>query len=145
MFSSLGLFKDLACPDLGSCSRPHCLYSHSPNVPQPRTLTLAVPPTSLLPSIRRGPEKPRGAVTHAKRPAIASPTKGSPGYTEPPRKIQKVGPTLRPLALPSAPQCAEVSLHRFYVDGHSHLFSVRCSYSTSQCSPVSSCDPRQTG
>ncbi|KIM46093.1 hypothetical protein M413DRAFT_441153 [Hebeloma cylindrosporum] len=105
MFSNLGLFKGLACPDHGSCSRSHCLFSHSPNIPQPRALILPVPSLSLEKG--KGLEKPKSSVVPAKRPAIASPTKGSPGSAEPPRKTQKVGPIQRPLAVSSAIQRAE--------------------------------------
>ena len=110
MFSNLALFKGLACPDRGSCSRSYCLYSHSPNVPQPRALILPVPSTSSLsPDKGKGLEKPKSSVVPAKRPAIASPAKGSPGSAEPPRKTQKVGPIQRPLAVSSAIQRAEVA------------------------------------
>jgi RNA exonuclease 1 len=125
MFSNLALFKGLACPDRGSCSRSHCLYSHSPNVPQPRALILPVPSTSSLsPDKGKGLEKPKSSVVPAKRPAIASPAKGSPGPAEPPRKTQKVGPIQRPLAVSSAIQRAEVTTTpSSCLDQHSLLFS----------------------
>lgn len=126
MFSNLGLFKGLACPDRGSCSRLHCLYSHSPNVPQPRALILPVPATSSL-SLEKGKglEKPKSSVVPAKRPAVASASKGSPGSTEPPRKTQKVGPVQRPLVVSSAIQRAEVPvIASSCLDQCSLLFSL---------------------
>jgi hypothetical protein len=40
MFSPLGLFRNLPCPQLDTCTRQNCLYSHSPNTASPRPLNL---------------------------------------------------------------------------------------------------------
>ena len=102
MFSPLGLFKNLPCPQPDGCTRQNCLYSHSPNTPKQRPLNLV--PHRQLSSIQSTSRsatqsKPQETVP-AKRPAI-SPVKSSPISTEPPRKLQKVGPTQQPLAIPS--------------------------------------------
>ncbi|KAF8974468.1 ribonuclease H-like domain-containing protein [Flammula alnicola] len=98
MFANLGLFKDLACPERDTCARPHCIYSHSSDIPQPRPL-IRLPPPSLSTPARK---KSNDSVIPAKRPAVASPAKVTSISAEPPRKFQKVGPTQRPLAVPSA-------------------------------------------
>jgi len=142
MFSNLGLFKGLACPDHGSCSRSHCLYSHSLNIPQPRALILPVPSTSSIsPAKGKGLENPKSSVVPAKRPAIASPIKGPPGSAEPPLKTQKIGPIQRPLAVPSATQRAEVITTQALALISTHSFSVWCTNFASECSSVSGCYP----
>ncbi|KDR83648.1 hypothetical protein GALMADRAFT_235962 [Galerina marginata CBS 339.88] len=101
MFANLGLFKNLACPERGTCARSNCLFSHSSDVPLPRPLIreTPVPSTSRLPP---DPKKVKDTVVPAKRPAVASPTKSPLTTPEPPRKLQKVGSAQRPLAVPSA-------------------------------------------
>lgn len=107
MFSPLGLFKNLPCPQLDGCTRQNCLYSHSPNTPKQRPLNLVphrqhVTLSSIQSTSRSATQSKPQETVPAKRPAI-SPVKSSPSSTEPPRKLQKVGPTQQPLAIPSAP------------------------------------------
>ncbi|PPQ99066.1 hypothetical protein CVT24_003626 [Panaeolus cyanescens] len=104
MFSSLSLFKNLSCPHLQSCNRLNCPFSHSTTVPPPKPLALDF----LQPNITRTApastsNTPESApIVPAKRPALQSPQKPLSGSKEPPRKLQKVGSSAQPRALPSA-------------------------------------------
>ncbi|KAF8165256.1 ribonuclease H-like domain-containing protein [Crassisporium funariophilum] len=93
MFANLRLFKSLACPDLPACTRPHCIFSHSPDLPPPPGLNFA------LPLIK---PKPAEITVPAKRAAAVSPIKSPKPSPGPPRKLQKVGTSQRPLAVSSA-------------------------------------------
>ncbi|KAG6821620.1 hypothetical protein H0H93_000129 [Arthromyces matolae] len=77
MFSSLGLFQSLACPEGLQCSRQRCIFSHRPNLPP--QLSLSIPLKS----------SPKSAVP-SKR-VISSPTTVA-STSEPPRKVQKLAP-----------------------------------------------------
>ncbi len=111
MFSTLGLFRNLSCPQKDTCSLQNCLYSHSPNLPNPRPLNFVqatpVASTSSTPTKTRAKSV---VIVPAKRPAT-SPIKKTPASAsaEPPTKLQKVGPTQRPTAVPSATR-TEVSV-----------------------------------
>ena len=85
MFSSLGLFKTLPCPDFPKCSRNSCLFSHQSQLPPPPSLIIPVQsPLAVVPS---------------KRPVSLSPRLPTPD--EPPRKFQKLSPQQKSLAIPS--------------------------------------------
>lgn len=109
MFSALGLFRNLPCPQLDTCKRPNCLYSHSPKTFNPKPLNLVPrrqPVASGSASRSAAQAKPSETVP-AKRPAI-SPIKSDPTSAEPPRKLQKVGPTQRPVAVKPSTSAIEV-------------------------------------
>jgi RNA exonuclease 1 len=112
MFSTLGLFRNLPCPQRDTCSLQNCLYSHSPNLPNPTPLKFVQAPTPVA-STSSTPTKTQAksvVIVPAKRPAT-SPIKKIPASasTEPPAKLQKVGPTQRSTAIPSATR-TEVSV-----------------------------------
>ncbi|KAF8076496.1 ribonuclease H-like domain-containing protein [Lyophyllum atratum] len=96
MFSSLGLFHTLRCPERPQCTRPQCIFSHSEDLPPPVVLTIPVhdpklassSTTSTVPAKRPIPSSPL-------RPGAARPTPTG----EPPRKLQKVGALQRPSAV----------------------------------------------
>ncbi|KAG6873752.1 hypothetical protein C0995_011571 [Termitomyces sp. Mi166 len=79
MFSSVGLFQSLACPDGPECARTPCLFSHRHPVPPPPALSIPLKsaPAPTVPAKRSS--------SPAKPPA------------EPPRKLQKLAPPQRPL------------------------------------------------
>ncbi|CAA7259853.1 unnamed protein product [Cyclocybe aegerita] len=109
MFSTLGLFSSVACPERASCTRPNCLFSHSQNLPLPRPLGLpqvrpsqpVASSSSASPPARAAANKPKDSLIPTKRPAV-SPVTGAFTSPEPPRKFQKVGSAQRPSALPTA-------------------------------------------
>ncbi|KAJ7908264.1 hypothetical protein B0H13DRAFT_2233283 [Mycena leptocephala] len=96
MFSSLQLFQQLACPDIGKCSRPHCLYSHRTDLPPPPTLVVPVQQPASSSSRIVSP-----TTIPAKRPATSTSTPGPSTPQEPPRKQQKLTQT-RAAPIPSS-------------------------------------------
>jgi RNA exonuclease 1 len=108
MFSSLGLFQSLECPDRDNCTRVECIFSHRTDL-QP-SFTLAIPidvePTSK--SHRPIPPPPGEKSIPSKRTiaSTSSPcgpvtSKGSES-SGPPRKLQKLSATPKPIAVPTA-------------------------------------------
>lgn len=116
MFSSLGLFQSLPCPEKSTCKRPGCIFSHRPDVteiptvpipvdiPQASTskvnVSAASPPSSSSPLQRAA-----SSSVPAKRPpssslrAAGSSGPSTPsGTVEPPRKLQKTGLAKHPVA-----------------------------------------------
>lgn len=108
MFSTLGLFRKLPCPQLDACTRQNCLYSHSPGarasslVSQQQPAVFSANVQSTLTTVQSQPVE----TVPAKRPAIL---KSSSVSTEPPRKLQKVGPSQRPLA--TIPSTSTITQH----------------------------------
>ncbi|KAJ7047275.1 ribonuclease H-like domain-containing protein [Mycena alexandri] len=86
MFSSLRLFQQLACPDIPRCTRPHCLFSHSPDLPPPPTLVVPVELPTTTPSSSSKTSSPSTI------PAKRSVSTSTPVPQEPPRKQQKLAP-----------------------------------------------------
>ncbi|RDB22461.1 Exonuclease GOR [Hypsizygus marmoreus] len=93
MFSSLGLFQTLACPEKDTCTRRPCVFSHRADLPAPLPLSIQVRDStqpssskSTIPSKRAVPASPH-------RVGSAPPTPNG----EPPRKLQKLGVKQRPL------------------------------------------------
>ncbi|KAJ7682703.1 ribonuclease H-like domain-containing protein [Mycena polygramma] len=85
MFSSLQLFQQLGCPDIGRCNRPHCLFSHRTDLPPPTTLVVPVAQPASNPSRTSSP-----TTIPAKRPIASTSTPGPSTSQEPPRKQQKL-------------------------------------------------------
>ncbi|KAG6857084.1 hypothetical protein H0H87_009645 [Tephrocybe sp. NHM501043] len=87
MFSSLGLFQSVRCPDHPRCPRPRCLYSHRTDLPPPPRLAIPAPApaASRRPAASVAPSRPSAtpATIPTKRPN-ATPSAG------PPRKVQKL-------------------------------------------------------
>ncbi|KAI0068640.1 ribonuclease H-like protein [Artomyces pyxidatus] len=102
MFSSLGLFQSLPCPEGTHCKRHNCLFSHSPHVsqacvsvpydPPPQPVASTSASSSTVPAKRHAPASPAPSVT----------SRSHAGPSEPPRKLQKVGTVRRPVAVPTA-------------------------------------------
>lgn len=116
MFSSLGLFQSLRCPDNDSCRRTQCIFSHREDLPPTReTQILLHEPSSVAsrstayrsPSTSQAVNTTRTlAATGTKRavpttPPGAGTRNGSP-VGEPPRKLQKLSVAQRPIAVPRA-------------------------------------------
>lgn len=104
MFTTAGLFKDLACPERDTCTRPQCIYSHLSNIPPPKPLgkpAFTSPQSASGTSSGLPRDTAKESVIPAKRPAIVSPSKLLPVSAEPPRKVQKVNPGKR-ISVPTA-------------------------------------------
>lgn len=122
MFSTLGLFRSLACPEKDKCTRVPCIFSHRTDLPPPFALDITVHlPTQARPSTAPTPPQPqpqqRLSLTPAKRPVPHTPIGNDSTIlsvaAEPPRKLQKVGSAQRPLAIPTASH-REVRLARTF-------------------------------
>ncbi|TFK55937.1 hypothetical protein OE88DRAFT_1621054 [Heliocybe sulcata] len=110
MFSLLGLFQKLPCPDRNNCKRPQCLFSHRPDASE--TLSLNIPVDEPKPTPAAGPSTSTSAnlTVPAKRPALSQPdllrrpgsASNGNAAPEPPRKLQKTGPVSKPVAVPTA-------------------------------------------
>lgn len=103
MFSSLGLFQNTQCPRQDSCKRPNCLFSHRKDLPPQPALEIPVEDTLPKRSISE-----LSALVPAKREApslrrVSEPGSWTESNGEPPRKIQKVGPSKSPVARVSLP------------------------------------------
>ncbi|KAA1466430.1 ribonuclease H-like protein [Dentipellis sp. KUC8613] len=101
MFSSLGRFQALPCPFAPHCSRPTCLFSHSPDArEQPLHIPFAAPTPA--------PAPPPASTVPAKRLATPPSVERSSSRDglQPPRKLQRTGPPGRPVAIPSASKSA---------------------------------------
>lgn len=116
MFSSLGLFHNVPCPQRNSCARPNCLFSHNPHVKEQQISVSydeqhpVAGPSVPTPAVSSSPASalPRPVVP-AKRPqpapsahASSKNSSGTSTPTEPPRKIVKTAFGARPIALPAA-------------------------------------------
>lgn len=88
MFSSLGLFQNIACPDKNTCSRPHCIFSHRTDLPPPPELYVPVEESKVTASFPRPSIPAKRSVAHSPH-YTAGKYNGSP-LEEPPRKQQKV-------------------------------------------------------
>ncbi|KAH7887664.1 ribonuclease H-like protein [Phlebopus sp. FC_14] len=99
MFSTLGLFHSLPCPQKSDCKRAVCLFSHAKDLPQPPLIV--APPDEQRPP---NPSSLRHTVP-VKRPHELS-AAASPGpdatTSEPPKQRLKTATAQRPLALPAA-------------------------------------------
>ncbi|KAF8195798.1 hypothetical protein K438DRAFT_1918956 [Mycena galopus ATCC 62051] len=84
MFSSIRLFQQLACPDSGRCTRPHCLFSHRTDLPPPPTLIVPVEQPAASSS-----SKTNSPTTIPAKRSVAS-TSAASLTQEPPRKQQKL-------------------------------------------------------
>ncbi|KAG7096859.1 hypothetical protein E1B28_004267 [Marasmius oreades] len=82
MFSSLGLFYSVRCPDLQQCPRqPFCVLSHRDDTPDEPALDI---PVSSPPKQPTGPS----SILPAKRPISSTPPVQP--SSEPPRKLQRL-------------------------------------------------------
>ncbi|KAI0081741.1 ribonuclease H-like protein [Panus rudis PR-1116 ss-1] len=121
MFPTLGLFQKLPCPEKDSCQRVNCIFSHDPNLPPPPTIKIPVeaaikpvaPGASTTSSSKPATTTPipktsfphKSVVPPHKRPLATSSVGAEHGSTsEPPKKLQRVGPTQRPIAVPTGIQ-----------------------------------------
>jgi RNA exonuclease 1 len=102
MFSSLGLFQNLACPDKDNCSRPRCIFSHRTDLPSPPPLYVPFDETKANPPIPR----PSGSTVPEKRPATHSPhssvgLNNGTSISEPARKLKKLSLVQNQSVVPS--------------------------------------------
>jgi len=107
MFSPLGLFQSLVCPEKDKCTRVPCIFSHRADLPPPPALHLPTQaPPCTAPTRPQPQPQQRLSLTPAKRPVPHTPPRNDSTVlsmaAEPPRKLQKVGSAQRPLAIPSA-------------------------------------------
>lgn len=105
MFAPTGLFRSLPCPNLGSCTRNPCPYSHDrpESLPKQPSLvsvlrTSVVKPTTVassssIKSVTPAKEATPRVSSTKKRPADDISSSPAPsGSSQPPRKVQKVEP-----------------------------------------------------
>ncbi|KIJ70048.1 hypothetical protein HYDPIDRAFT_121398 [Hydnomerulius pinastri MD-312] len=121
MFSTLGLFQSLPCPQKAECRRPVCLFSHAQDLPQqPLIIATAAPEpknasatssSSSLPLITAPSRSNTPTVkptVPAKRPfelsAQSSSAARNVAVNEPPRQRLKTATSQKPIALPSTSQ-----------------------------------------
>ncbi|KAJ3970559.1 hypothetical protein EV361DRAFT_915324 [Lentinula raphanica] len=98
MFSTLGLFSNLQCPQKDSCTRSNCLFSHkdSSQLPPPPTLHIPVDESNVASSSSSSTpiQAEQAKTVPAKRTVTSSPTRTPIGRAstpvEPPRKLQKL-------------------------------------------------------
>jgi hypothetical protein len=117
MFSVTGLLQTSRCPD-AQCTRPHCIFSHSNGVPD----EIAIP-VHVAQSVKRPSE-----VISDQRPT----------------KVQKVGPSHRPRAVPTA-STSSVCLSLHFSIYLSRLFLVRHARSQDYCLSIYSTRTSTTG
>ncbi|KAM5540478.1 hypothetical protein V8D89_005936 [Ganoderma adspersum] len=125
MFSSLGLFHTLPCPDKQHCNRPNCLFSHRPDLTQfpvtPVPIDVRAPSfeSSSAESKHSTPKsKPTRTSSASSIPAKRSlssplrappPSNGNP-TSEPPTKFQRTGTPQRPVAVPTRAQSSSTGV-----------------------------------
>ena len=122
MFPTLGLFVKLPCPEQPICKRVNCVYSHDPKLPQapsvyipverPATAKANLGVTAVASSPSSAPQ-PRPSVVPTKRllpSSAAGPSNGKASPSrEPPSKLQRVGPSRTPNAIPTGIQTKDAS------------------------------------
>ncbi|KAH7914206.1 ribonuclease H-like protein [Hygrophoropsis aurantiaca] len=109
MFSSLGLFQTLSCPQKNDCKRIKCLFSHGTDLPPPSSLNIQVDVPKAVSStsanVAKPPQPPvpsASKIVPAKRPIeFAAQAVPSTSNGEPARQRQKIGTSQKPVALPS--------------------------------------------
>ncbi|EIN10457.1 hypothetical protein PUNSTDRAFT_64972 [Punctularia strigosozonata HHB-11173 SS5] len=113
MFTSLGLFRNLPCPDANCRRGGKCLYSHNPETKPPSLPKIPLEQPAPPRPAAAEPSTSKSVSIPVKRPALphgGSPRPhgsfafGSPGpSSEPPRKLQKVGKGIqKPVPAPAA-------------------------------------------
>ncbi|KAH7921815.1 ribonuclease H-like protein [Leucogyrophana mollusca] len=120
MFSTLGLFQSLQCPQKTDCKRPRCIFSHRTDLPPPPSLNIPVDEPKPAPSVSNSAPTSAGTsnVLHTSQSSTASTSRVVPakrsfefsaqpspsssnGIREPARQRQKIGTSQKPVALPS--------------------------------------------
>ncbi|TBU32802.1 Rexo1 protein [Dichomitus squalens] len=121
MFSTLGLFQTLPCPEKEHCARPNCLFSHRPDLIQFPVTPVPVDVPRVSSSTTHGsrlsaPEPTAGSSTSipAKR-SISSPLRAAGvsnviPSSEPPTKFQRTGTPRRPVAVPTGVQSSSTGV-----------------------------------
>ncbi|KAH9844275.1 ribonuclease H-like protein [Rhodofomes roseus] len=107
MFPAKGLFAALPCPDRPACRRPACLFSHASDAKDPLALNIPVHAPKEAPVAPAPLQHKATASVPAKRPISSAAGPSTPGsapgsVSEPPRKLQRTGPSKRPVAVPTA-------------------------------------------
>ena len=143
MFSSLGLFQNLPCPERTTCTRPTCIFSHRTDLPPSPSLNIPVnEPKIASSSTQRG----LSAAIPAKRSVNASLPESGNGRPlgEPPRKLQKLSPQ-KALAVPSTSYTSVTFPATILVPMRLTTYADWCPYTQGECSTISSCHPCPTG
>ncbi|PCH41072.1 hypothetical protein WOLCODRAFT_69616 [Wolfiporia cocos MD-104 SS10] len=121
MFSTVGLFESLPCPEKHNCRRVKCLFNHRPGAKEVHTLHIPVeqpaapaPPatapvaSSSTSGTQRSqiPAQKAASSVPAKRPLsyaqVSSPNRTKEASNEPPRKLQRTGPPTVATGVPTA-------------------------------------------
>lgn len=106
MFTTLGLFQNLACPDKIKCTRTSCIFSHRAQADLPPQPSLFIPVEEPKASISSARPIISTATIPAKRPVTNSPLRtaglgNGSSIGEPPRKLQKLGSIQKQASGPS--------------------------------------------
>jgi hypothetical protein len=114
MFTTLGLFQNIACPDRNSCTRTTCIFSHFPVADLPPQQSLFIPVDEPKASTSSARPTNDNATIPSKRPVANSPLRGAglnngDPIGEPPRKVQRLGSTQRQVSTPSTSSYTNVS------------------------------------
>ena len=138
MFSTRHLFRDVPCPLRDSCKSPICLFSHNPAAVLTVTQVDTVPAPVTTPTTTVVPAK-RRLQTDAQLDLEQSPSSRRPSYpvdAERPTKLQRTGPTAKPVAVPTASSSSVSSTKPLpHPDFLTLLLNIldRCSYPHDQC------------
>ncbi|KAJ4478215.1 hypothetical protein J3R30DRAFT_2877546 [Lentinula aciculospora] len=112
MFSTLGLFENLQCPERDSCKRPNCIFSHkaSSDLPPPTSLQIPVDEPKVAsfssdpkPIVQAGQIKTVPAKRTVNSSPILAPSSSASTPNEPPRKLQKLDSTQKRAVQASTP------------------------------------------
>jgi RNA exonuclease 1 len=118
MFSTLGLFHKLPCPDKQNCTRPQCIFSHDPSAAPSPSLIIPVQEPKQSPSSAKPTNNNLTIPTKRSVPqssALAAGLRNGSPIGEPPRKLQKLGPTQKQASAPSTSytSVSAISPHHF--------------------------------
>lgn len=104
MFSSLGLFQSLPCPERNNCNRPSCIFSHSLDLSSHHSLSILVqkaqslPQTSSADVVTRAVPSKRPFHNIAQGPSSSS----NAALSGPPTQRLRVGTAQKSIAVPTA-------------------------------------------
>lgn len=131
MFSSLGLFQSLSCPQRNNCNRPSCIFSHNLDLPSHHSLDIPVQKVQPLPQtpsanvVQRAVPSKRPFHNLAQGPSSNS--NGAP--SGPPTQRLRVGTAQKPVAVPAASHTSvRIRMHRQFYYWNSLIVLYRLAY-----------------
>jgi hypothetical protein len=127
MFPALGLFKGLHCPEIKSCQRHNCAFSHDATRKPPNTVHIPVAQSAPLARKHRAPTPPAASnaggpsVTRPVRPGYVTPakrtvtTQAAGASAPPPTKTARVGPAHQSKSITTATATLVSHFRSYYV------------------------------